>query len=365
MRWRRWCVCAAAAAGPGWLPAPPAAAHLMPAGQGVVNLVGDSAYAVIALPAAALTGFDDDGDGLLDVAEIDRHRAALGAQVSRRLSLTMDGRPGALVFEDLMLSHVDEPGFRGGEHVVVVRRYRWPQPVTGFTLAVDAFDRPGTRDGKLVVRALQGENSEAAAFSAERREFTYFAGGWAALKSFTLLGAEHILLGADHLLFLLTILVAGAGWRYWLAVITSFTIAHSITLALAALGWVRLPGAVVEPLIAASIVLLAVDNLVRGERAVRHRVALVFACGLLHGLGIASVLEDFGMAGGSKLPSLVGFNLGVEAGQLLFVGAALGLLAAARRLLAPAWQGRMVQACSVVAALAGGGWLVQRVMGAG
>ncbi|HYD81371.1 MAG TPA: HupE/UreJ family protein [Paucimonas sp.] len=341
----------------------PAHAHLMPAGQGAVNVVGDSAYAVIAVPAAALSGFDDNRDGLIDAAEINAHRAWLDSQLNGLLQLRSGEEPGRLVFADLLLSHIDEPGFKGSDHVVVARRYRWSKPVESFTLRVNAFGLPATRNAQLLVRAIRGERSEAAVLSAHRSDYVFFAGPWVILRNFAVTGAEHILLGADHLLFLLTILVVGAGWRYWLAVITSFTIAHSITLTLAALGWVSVPASVVEPLIAASIVLLAVDNLVRGPGANKHRIALVFGCGLLHGLGIASVLSDIGLSGGSRALSLLGFNLGVEFGQMLFVAAALGVLYAVRRAMREAWHGRVVQACSLAAALIGSGWMVQRVMG--
>jgi hypothetical protein len=122
------------------------------------------------------------------------------------------------------------------------------------------------------------------------------------------------------------------------------------------------PPAVVEPLIAASIVLMAVDNLVRGERAARHRVWLVFACGLLHGMGIASAFEELGLPGNLRLLGVVSFNLGVEAGQLMFVGVVLAAFALVRRTAGARWHGYAARAASVVAALAGGWWLVERTV---
>ena len=344
-----------------WLAAP-AAAHLMPPGQGAVRLVGDSAYAVISVPVAVLDGVDDNRDGLLERAELDAHRAAVGAQLSQRLRLFDGDREGALLFEDLLLAHAGEPKAKGESDLVVVRRYAWPSAVSALRVDARLFDKSATAGATLAMKAIAGERSESALLSARRSGHAFFAGPWRAFGTWVASGAEHIVLGADHLLFLLTVLVAGAGWRYWLAVVSSFTAAHSITLVCAGLGWVEAPPRVVETLIAASIVLLALDSLWRRNRATRQRPVLVFACGLLHGLGIAAVLADGGLPASERAASLLGFNLGVEIGQLAFIGAALALMALARRLLAPKRHGAIATACSVAAACTGSWWMVERAL---
>ncbi len=343
------------------LPGAPAAhAHLMPAGQGTVRLVGDSAYVAVSVPAAALAGFDDNGDGLIDAAEIHAHRGMLSAQLSAMLDLRSDGQPGRLLFEDMLLSHGAQPGQAQGEFVLL-RRYQWQAPVTAPWISVQLFHADATAGLRLALQVEREGKTEAAVLTRARPAHQYFAGPWAVLRDFARLGVEHILLGPDHLLFLLTVLVAGAGWRYWLAVVTSFTVAHSLTLAASALGYVSAPPAVVEPLIAASIVLMALDNLWRGAASARHRPWLVFACGLLHGLGIATVLVEWGLSDGNKLWSLLAFNLGVEAGQIAFVAAALGALALVQRWLAPAWRVRAVRLGSLAAAAMGAWWLAERL----
>jgi hypothetical protein len=149
-------------------------------------------------------------------------------------------------------------------------------------------------------------------------------------RSYLLLGLEHILRGADHLLFVGGLLLivgrrpAGRRGRALLATITAFTVAHSATLALAVLGLVRLPVAGVEAVIALSILALA-RELLRPEAGglTRRRPWLVAgACGLLHGLGFAGALAEVGLPEGAIPAALLMFNLGVEAGQLLFVAAA-------------------------------------------
>lgn len=177
------------------------------------------------------------------------------------------------------------------------------------------------------------------------------------------LGVKHILTGYDHLLFLFSLLIVSRSMVATLKVVTGFTVAHSITLALATFDVVRIPGSIVEPLIAASIVFVALENLLRREIPA-SRLWLVLGFGLVHGLGFASVLHELGVGtnGGGVVLPLVSFNLGVELGQLLVALPLVPLLAWASR--RSVFERRWVPACSVMAALAGGFWLVERLLGA-
>jgi hydrogenase/urease accessory protein HupE len=345
--------------------APAAQAHLMPSGQGAVRLVGDSAYVTVAVPAAALAGFDDNRDGLIDAAEINAHRGMLSMQLNAMFELRSDGphgQPGRVLFEDMLLSHSGPGQGQGEAEFALLRRYQWDAPVTAPHITVHMFHAGATADRRLALQVIRGDQTELAVLTRERNAHQYFAGPWAVFQDFFQLGAEHILLGPDHLLFLLTVLAVGAGWRYWLAVVTSFTVAHSVTLAMSALGYVSAPPALVEPLIAASIVLLALDNLWRGPASARHRPWLVFACGLLHGLGIAGALVELGLSDGNRALSLFAFNLGVETGQAAFVAGVLLLLLLAGRWFDMRWRARLVKLGSALAACVGMVWLVQRTL---
>ena len=144
-------------------------------------------------------------------------------------------------------------------------------------------------------------------------------------------GFDHILpKGLDHILFVLGLFFLSTKLGPLLWQVSAFTLAHTVTLALGALGIVSIPGSIVEPLIAASIVYVAVENLfMRGLS--RWRPAIVFGFGLLHGLGFASVLEEFGLPDAQFIPALIGFNVGVELGQLTVIAlAALVLMGCAR-----------------------------------
>jgi hydrogenase/urease accessory protein HupE len=179
--------------------------------------------------------------------------------------------------------------------------------------------------------------------------------------AFLKLGIEHILTGYDHLLFLFGLLVVCRRFSTTMTIITCFTLAHSLTLALAALNVVTISSRVVEPLIAASITFVGVENLVRrGEP--KGRWLLTFAFGLIHGFGFASVLREagVGMGGKSLLLPLFSFNLGVELGQLAVVIVLLPVLWKLRT--RPAFARYGVPAISAVVVLLGGYWLIQRTV---
>jgi hypothetical protein len=174
------------------------------------------------------------------------------------------------------------------------------------------------------------------------------------------MGIKHILTGYDHMLFLFALLIACQQVSSFIKVITAFTLGHSISLALATLGWVEIPSRIVEPLIAVTIIYVAVDNLIR-RRAVSHRALLTFAFGLVHGFGFAGALRDMGVGsnGGAVAVPLLAFNSGVEIGQLIVAAAILPVIWSVED--KPQFAVRWAPACSMVVALAGSYWFVQRV----
>lgn len=152
------------------------------------------------------------------------------------------------------------------------------------------------------------------------------ASGWGTFVAYIPVGFDHILpKGLDHILFVLGLFFLSTRLAPLVWQITSFTLAHTVTLALGTLGIVTIPASIVEPLIAASIVYVAIENLfARGLTP--WRPAIVFVFGLLHGLGFASVLGTFGLPDGQVLPALIGFNVGVELGQLAVIALAASAL---------------------------------------
>jgi hydrogenase/urease accessory protein HupE len=212
----------------------------------------------------------------------------------------------------------------------------------------------------------QGTLRLQAIISVDRQRLDYYAGSvqgtWAVIRTFVAAGIEHILIGPDHVLFLVGLLLLGGSLKKLVAIVTAFTIGHSITLSLAALDIFSPPSRIIEPAIALSIVFVGADNLLvrraAAPRDIRALVAGVF--GLVHGFGFAAVLKEFGLPPSALGWSLFAFNLGVEVGQLGIVIVVASALAAIRRR-NPLLGERLALAGSIVVILAGGYWFVQRV----
>lgn len=183
------------------------------------------------------------------------------------------------------------------------------------------------------------------------------------VSSFFKLGLSHIIEGSDHILFLFCLLMAGGTLKHFFVVVTSFTVGHSITLAASVLGYVSLPSQVTEVIIALSIVVAALASrfwLKAGDSAstMASRGLLAGGFGLVHGLGFAGILREIGIEGAGVTNPLLGFNLGVEAGQLIIVFLICPLLWALRK-----WDKHVpfLVGCSYLAALLGLYWMVERL----
>lgn len=232
----------------------------------------------------------------------------------------------------------------------------WEVTVHGLpSTMVDVLVRIALADGRVVTHLLRPD-APAFVFRAEEK-------GPAVIQYFVL-GVEHILLGIDHLLFVLALVLIVRGIGLLVKTITAFTIAHSVTLGLATLGYVSMPSAPVEAIIALSIVFVAAEivRARRGQPGLTERAPWIvaFTFGLLHGFGFAGALAEVGLPQGDIPMALLLFNVGVEAGQLAFVAIVLAVIALARRirLPAPPWASLVPPyAIGSVAMF----WVIQRV----
>jgi hydrogenase/urease accessory protein HupE len=241
-----------------------------------------------------------------------------------------------------------------------------PPNTQGFRLETAVFDAFGPTHN-VIFAVVEGDATQQAVLTLETPGLDYdFAtqnkspatpetGGTTSLFR---LGVSHILEGYDHLLFLLTLLVAASGWRQMVGIITAFTAAHSVTVGLAVFGVARLPEKFVECTIAASIAWVAAENLWRGEG--RNRWRQTFAFGLVHGFGFAGALMALQLPREGLAWSLLLFNTGVEAGQLLVVAPLFPLLLLLRR---TPWSGLVQKTLSGVALAMALVWLAQRLAG--
>lgn len=179
---------------------------------------------------------------------------------------------------------------------------------------------------------------------------------WSNIAGFVMFGMEHIFTGYDHILFLLGLLLVGRGLRNLVGIVTAFTIAHSITLAVATLGIVQPVGWLIEAAIALSIVYVGVENLLVSE--VRHRWRIAFVFGLVHGFGFAGLLREMNMDQAGLIVSLLTFNVGVEIGQVLIVAMAWPLLHGLQK---SPYRLPIIRLVSVVITVFGLIWFIERV----
>jgi hypothetical protein len=350
----------------------PASAHLLPAQTATMNVVGDTAYFVVSVPLSALRGIDDDRSEGVSQIEIGRHSQDIAAQFDKHFHVSSNGIAGQPLMTMAWSPQTEGPP-ADSAYVVVLHSERFAGPPQSPVVSTDLF---GTRAGETQMtmtakRDKREDSAEVAILRPGAQSHMFFRGGFATFADFIRVGIEHILSGPDHLLFLLTIVAAVAGWRAWLGIVTSFTIAHSVTMTLAALDMVRVSPALVEPGIAASIVLMAFLN-AWSDRSARAwprvgsgaRIATVFVCGLLHGFGFASAIGAMAAHGAHQLATLAGFNLGVELGQFLFLGAALTFAGLIGRFASTAVSRSLPRAASAIAGVLGGVLLIERLLGA-
>ncbi|MDA8020546.1 MAG: HupE/UreJ family protein [Thermoanaerobaculia bacterium] len=287
-------------------------------------------------------GLDADGDLAITWAELRARHDAIAAYALTHLDVKSDGADCTPRVRDQLVDHHVEEAYS-------VLLFELDCPNDG-TVTLDyrlLFDQDPSHRGLLRVRNSDGV--ETAVLSPSRSSFevaprTAGRGAWRQFTHYWREGVWHIWIGFDHVLFLLTLLLPavlhrdGKSWRAVpsfrpaflevVGVVTAFTVAHSLTLGLAVLGWVALPSRWVESAIAATVILAALNNLfpiIEGKRWV-----IVFFLGLIHGFGFAGVLVDLGLPANALAAALGGFNLGVECGQLVVVALFLPLAFALR-----------------------------------
>ena len=351
--------------------------HLIVDQKGTLNFVDDGAFLVISLPVTAFEGTDDDGDGRLSFAEMARHTAAIQRQIRDRIRLS--DAAGAKPLEELLfnLSVPDDAPSAPATHLVAMGRFALGAsagqikqgPFEATHVEASRFEASlfGRTEAEqtLTVTLKHGQQTQLLLLSPEHPSGRVFPPSWQVFVDFVLLGAKHVLSGFDHLLFLLVVLAAGWTTRQLITVLTGFTLGHALTLTASILGGLSLSPALVEPAIAATIVTMGLIDLWDKRQThripVSLRIALVFVCSLIHGLGLAGALGSLGLTPENRILSLVGFNLGIELGQLVFALGA-GLVALLIRRIAGtrglAFSGR---AASVGAILAGIVWFGQRI----
>ncbi|HJN27797.1 MAG TPA: HupE/UreJ family protein [Candidatus Latescibacteria bacterium] len=342
----------------------PGAAHEINTSYSVVSVRSDSVRLILSIDEADLIRLDPqidvNGDGLLYRDEVRGGGEAMALKLQDRLSTEVDGEPHT----PEMLSAAPEVDVDGNLFLRIV--YDVPladEPPATLVLDLEKFlQAPLLDEHKNLVRVFVASDQPellavlSASSPVGRFQLREEVDLLAQVMHFVWLGVEHIFIGYDHIMFLAALIVIGSRLGPLVKIVSAFTVAHSITLILAALEIVSLPTRWVEAGIALSIAYVALENFwIRGAS---HRWMLTFAFGFVHGFGFANVLRDLGLPSQGLVPSLLAFNVGVEIGQVVIVAILLpGILWAAKH----GHQQRLVQVASAVILLFGVGWFVERV----
>lgn len=321
-------------------------------------------------------GVDSNNDGALQWQEVKAKHGEIAGYALSRLTVSTNAQPCRLnVTEQLLDRHTD------GAYSVL--RLSGRCETNAGALKIDyrlLFDIDAQHRGLL--KLTEGERTTSAIFSVEKPTLEFAQNATSGkliantLPGFVADGVKHIAVGFDHILFLIALLLPavmirnGRQWRPVTtlpkaligvaSIVTAFTVAHSITLSLATLGFVSVPSRWVESLIAASVALTAIDNVVPcfPKFLQQRRWLVAFAFGLIHGFGFASVLQELNLPRADLVLSLVGFNVGVEIGQLALVALVLPIIYALRT--RAAYPRFVVTGGSMAIVLLATGWLLER-----
>ena len=375
---RRWCLASLAALSlcGATLGTTSAQAHLMAAQKGTLNLVGDAAFLVLAVPVSALRDVDDNRDGLLSVDELRAHNETIRHQVQAGVQLR--GPAGLMPLQLVMLDVAppDNAPKAAASHLTVMGRFQLspaavPTDAKGqaapeaLSLSFSLFGKAASERQQDLTITRQKE-TQWLRYLPERSTQALLPPATAVLAEYVRSGATHVLTGLDHLLFLLVVLAAGWGWRSLLGALTCFTAGHGLTLIVCVWGGWFAPAAIVEPALAATSVGMAAFDFWGRWRALPMRpglrLGLVFCCALIHGLGLAGGLADLGVNSSNLGWSLAGFNTGIELAQVgvaaLFAAAMQGL----RLALGPRGPVMAARLASVIGAVVGLCWFAERLV---
>jgi hydrogenase/urease accessory protein HupE len=298
-----------------------------------------------------LLTLDRNLDGRIDPEEVEVRRGEIAAYLASRVEVIVGAAPLPMEVAAFSIGHSAD----GKPTFDATLRFPSPIPLGAFRIRCEPLGEFGA-DHRVIARITRGGRTGQWVF---QPGVVYEAGARSAsayVVQFLGLGIHHILIGIDHLAFLVALVITGGGWLAVAKIVTSFTAAHSVTLSLAALDVVTLPSRLVEPAIALSVAYVAMENLLPRPLGRRWVVSGFF--GLVHGFGFAAVLREMGLPREGLVASLFLFNVGVEIGQVLFVSLLLPLLWLLRR--TPAYPVTVRSASLGLLAIALV-WFVQRV----
>jgi len=331
-------------------------AHLILAGYGSVNIDGSKITILVGVPIQSFTGIDIPQDEIQQQKTIQQHKQLLIEQLNSNMKFTFSAP--LEVFADEILYSPQLPGEKTPPQVEWLRQLKLNGPLSSQQIDIELNTKAlGT---KYIFQVKNGADQEIAVITDDEPKHQFFKDRWGTLKSFFFEGLSHILSGFDHLLFILILLISAINIKRWLWVLSSFTLAHGMTYSLASQGVLSVSPPLVESVIALTIVITAIFEIRNFHPKLWQECLTVFGFGLFHGLGFASAMSTLTHESRFPIISILGFNLGIELGQLITSLAILLVLLALKKF-PPVYQ-HTPRAIAIFSLVVGCYWFVERLL---
>jgi hydrogenase/urease accessory protein HupE len=290
-------------------------AHLIPSGSAAINILDSEIVMLIGLPISIFKGPNTDSDGFFDSEEAKRHQSEMVQQLQEIFVLKHHGVIPPIKDIQFFISPKSEQTNKTYQMEWLLK-YQISNPTPEHpNISLEINYKTLKKD--LNVQVKNNQQSEVVILSESHPKYIFFKNRLGTFMSYMSYGFEHIMFGFDHVLFLLVLLATKLTFKRWVTLLTTFTVAHGFTYGLSSFNIISLSASIVEPMIAASIVYVGVIQLLKIETKLRVEILLVFCFGLIHGLGFATAMQA-----GNKIvdrfpiTTILGFNLGVEVGQI-------------------------------------------------
>lgn len=343
-------------------------AHVLLPQKGYLNLAPDGAYLVISIPISSFTEINHNDASVWSEVDLNKHLNEVQKKLNSCLQFKSSGQVISPNLAMVYMSKVDDANDSSSNQLTAMMKFALTEdPMLSirsssadFHLSVTCFGQARSEKQFEIFVLTQKELKRTLLLTPENPEAYIFPSNAQNLWSFFRFGLKHIFQGIDHILFLIALLISRQGLKHWVIVLSSFTLAHALTFALTSLGYVSFDKEWIEVAIALTIVLLSSLQALKRGLPLVYETTLVFAFGLVHGLGFANALNQSQLNSDALLLPILGFNLGIEFGQLIIALFLVRLLNLANQY--PRMKSKVIEWIHYFIIFLGVFWIYQRLL---